>query len=658
MVTTYVAALENPLSSTLYNLDSTTRSGDNVLADHELTQIKIQLDEAKSHYKNKQFNLAIPQFIEAAQHLANSKNPQDQKLLGITYTDIAQSYKRIKNREKTALFYKKALNVFTRIDNKKYIARTLNTLAEAQRYLDKYETALDYAIKSLDTHSQIVDPEGQAKAHMGIAIIYRHIQRFEASLEHAYQAYLYFKSEQDARGMAKASNEMGLLYTHLKQFDQARTFFSHTIKLPADTIDPATLATAFREMAVIEWNDKNYVKAQELAIRALAIYRTENAISKQSTVSRIIANIYRDIGDIDNATMYYQQSLNLANQANDKLYQIKALIPLGNLLIETNTKHAIVLLEKAANLANEIGSDKNKLYAYSYLRKAEKRQKNFAQALRYAEKEIKLNKITYTQEIAKQEVLVKANLHAIKLEMELASLKEKDNLNNLELEKKNAEILIAKKEKTISDLQLTKNKYASIALFILFIASLLTGIVIYRSFIASKKRNQELRYLATHDPLTSSYNRRYLFDCLNTIFADPLTDIKCSLIMIDIDYFKVINDTHGHIMGDKVLCNVADILRKTVASEDVVARFGGEEFSIILPTSTLEEALKVAEKIRKTLENHQEDNISVTCSLGVSCITEHTKTPSQLIEQADVALFKSKSLGRNQVTAWDAELTR
>jgi polar amino acid transport system substrate-binding protein len=123
--------------------------------------------------------------------------------------------------------------------------------------------------------------------------------------------------------------------------------------------------------------------------------------------------------------------------------------------------------------------------------------------------------------------------------------------------------------------------------------------------------------------------------------------------MVDIDHFKAVNDNYGHSTGDAVLSAVANILQNSVRQNDIVARFGGEEFCIVLPGTPQEQAMNIAETIRQKVEASSFDNISVTCSFGVTSIKFNAKAPSELIEQADLALFKSKSLGRNQVTLWD-----
>jgi len=161
-----------------------------------------------------------------------------------------------------------------------------------------------------------------------------------------------------------------------------------------------------------------------------------------------------------------------------------------------------------------------------------------------------------------------------------------------------------------------------------------------------------LDYLAARDPLTNCYNRRILFDFMNRDFASTAQPAEYCILMADIDHFKAVNDNYGHSTGDLVLSAVASILQNCVRQNDIVARFGGEEFCIVLPGASKEQAMSIAENIRQKVESSSFEDISVTCSIGVTSIQFNAKTPSELIEQADLALFKSKSLGRNQVTLW------
>ncbi|MBO1255817.1 diguanylate cyclase [Alteromonas sp. 5E99-2] len=604
------------------------------------------------YYKIKRFKDAVFHFKQALNFFPlNDLSIQDH--LAYSYKRLAESHKRLKNREETAFFYRKALDVYTELGNKKLMARTANTLAEAERYLGNLVTALDYSLQSIEIHGQVDDPEGKAKALSGAGIIYRHIGRYEKSLEHIYQAYLYYKSINDITGIAKTSNQMGLLYTKLNEFEQAKSFYEVTIELPQDKIPPTTLASALREIAVIELNSKNFESAEKLASQALAIYQSEGDKLKASLVTRIIGNIYRAQIYYEEAILYYRESLKLAEEVGSLVYQAKALTPLANLILKKDADEAIVLLKKSLALSVEINDKSQILYAYRVLRKTEKKRQNLNQALAYAEKEIGL--IQDIQEDAGNSklALTKANLYSHKLEVELETLREKAKLDQLELAKKNNEIEIVGQNKRIAELELVKNKYASVTLALLLVVCLFAVAFIYRGFTNSKKRNVELHKLAARDELTNCYNRRSLFEQLECDFEKTNLPERYCIIMADIDHFKNINDTHGHSTGDAVIKGVAQILRDCLRQNDIVARYGGEEFCIVLPLTTKERASHIAKKMLSKIEKTQLEGISVTCSFGISSIKDGAKTPTELIDQADSALYKSKQLGRNQINFWE-----
>jgi diguanylate cyclase (GGDEF)-like protein len=493
---------------------------------------------------------------------------------------------------------------------------------------------------------------------MGAGIIYRYIGRYEQSLKHVHQAHKYYKKVNDATGIAKTSNQIGHIYFRLEQFDQARSFYMLSISLPEEKVEPKTLATALRESAIIDYNKGNYASATLLAQKADDIYRDSNDKAKQSITQRILANIKRDENNVSGALDYYKESLALATEIESDFYQIKTLIPLAGMLIDTDMEEAIKLLKSALTLARKNGYKAYTLESYRYLRLAEKRRGNTAASLQYAEQEIALSEVIQEDTSNNELALEKAKLHSLRLEIELETLREKNKLDKLELARKNNEIEIAQQATTISELELTKNRYASVALALLLAVCLAAILLIYRRFMLSKQHNRELDYLATRDPLTNCFNRRVLFDLMERDFArKPKPEDYC-VIMIDIDYFKSINDSYGHTIGDLVLRGVAKTLQKCVRQNDIVARFGGEEFCIVLPDTSSHQAMRIAENMRETIQVCRFDDIAITCSLGVSSIRFNATTPSEFIDQADLALFKSKSLGRNRVTLWSEALAR
>lgn len=171
--------------------------------------------------------------------------------------------------------------------------------------------------------------------------------------------------------------------------------------------------------------------------------------------------------------------------------------------------------------------------------------------------------------------------------------------------------------------------------------------------VAIENKNKELTYLATRDPLTNCYNRRALYEHLDGKFDGArASDAEFSCIMADIDFFKKVNDTYGHAAGDEVIKMAANSLREVVRDMDMVARFGGEEFCVILPGAPLEQAQLIAERCREKIEGCNTNGVKVTGSFGVTSIRMGASSASQLIQQADEALYYSKQHGRNQVTRW------
>jgi diguanylate cyclase (GGDEF)-like protein/PAS domain S-box-containing protein len=166
---------------------------------------------------------------------------------------------------------------------------------------------------------------------------------------------------------------------------------------------------------------------------------------------------------------------------------------------------------------------------------------------------------------------------------------------------------------------------------------------------------EEFKKQANTDSLTELYNRRYFIEHAEREFYRAKRHLRIvSLISIDIDHFKNINDGYGHPAGDKVLISVAKCLLPCIRQEDILARIGGEEFSILLPETTLQSAKVVAERIRLnqsnlSLEGEWNGKITLTVSIGVTCIRFEDDTFDDFFTRADKALYQAKALGRDQV---------
>ncbi len=182
---------------------------------------------------------------------------------------------------------------------------------------------------------------------------------------------------------------------------------------------------------------------------------------------------------------------------------------------------------------------------------------------------------------------------------------------------------------------------------------LLSGLLSSQIFQSLKFQDTLLE--ARTDELTGLANRRSIMETLSEeIDRADRYDHDLSLILLDLDHFKLINDDHGHVVGDQVLQQVGQLLSTEIRSSDFAGRYGGEEFIIVTPEVETEEAAELAERIRTSLEqiefegNEENENFKVTCSAGVASYDE-SLSPKALITRADQAMYYAKGEGRNQV---------
>lgn len=177
-----------------------------------------------------------------------------------------------------------------------------------------------------------------------------------------------------------------------------------------------------------------------------------------------------------------------------------------------------------------------------------------------------------------------------------------------------------------------------------------------------EEQNLELVRLATRDPLTGCYNRRAFLAA-----AEPVLDQTCQqgrdlcCVMTDIDHFKRVNDTYGHTIGDQAIIAVARILSAGLRTNDLLCRYGGEEFCILLPDATPTQALDIIERLRAEIERNagssirSVESLNFTSSFGIASLSSEMSL-NELIERADFALYASKHDGRNRVTLWTGDL--
>ncbi|MCO4799994.1 MAG: GGDEF domain-containing protein [Colwelliaceae bacterium] len=218
-----------------------------------------------------------------------------------------------------------------------------------------------------------------------------------------------------------------------------------------------------------------------------------------------------------------------------------------------------------------------------------------------------------------------------------------------------------------NELLVTQNQYKSVRLketdketqiqhrniVILFVTAIVFLVLLFRQL----KIRAILRRLSKTDSLTQLLNRRNLFEegeLLVQVAFEQKDEL--SVILLDIDHFKAVNDNFGHDVGDKVIVAIAELGRETMRPRDIFARLGGEEFAVVLPDTSHDQAKAIAERLREKVEQYDLSDygkkLSITVSVGVASVTERTESFDEILNAADEAMYSAKSAGRNQVCSY------
>lgn len=224
-----------------------------------------------------------------------------------------------------------------------------------------------------------------------------------------------------------------------------------------------------------------------------------------------------------------------------------------------------------------------------------------------------------------------------------------------------AKIMNTGKEVVIKDLESTNGTYVNdraVSEHVLRDGDLVKiGRTIFKFLSGNNIENsyhEEIYRLTTTDGMTQTYNRRFFLETLDREISRAYRYKRpMALIMFDIDHFKKVNDTNGHLAGDSVLKEISNLIKPNIRREDIFARYGGEEFAIILPEVALDGAVTLADKLRGLVEAHtftfEGIPIPITVSLGCAAIDSETITVNEFIRRADEKLYAAKAGGRNMV---------
>ncbi len=465
---------------------------------------------------------------------------------------------------------------------------------------------------------------------------------YDQTLNCYYEALRIYEQLNDIDKCGKISKTIADVLYETNQYDKALEFYKKAYDLTQNLNDNLVMATIAHNIATIyAQENEDPVKALEYYFQALELFKELGAEQEIFITLANIGNAYNLLGEFSKALEYLNEALPIAQKMGDRRIDASILVRIAwSFLGKKDFQKAIEYYKKSNDICKNDYPDIRQMN-YRGLSDIYLEIQDYKNAYEYVIRTIK----------------VRDSLYTVESEEKIAEIQTK-----YETEKKEQQIVLLEKDNTIAVMKIKRQKSLLLYLtsgIVLILAFVFILSNLYRQKVktaaALAVANGKLEELSRTDPLTKLWNRRYMHE----IVERERVRIKrafepFSFILMDIDHFKNVNDTYGHECGDYVLATMAVILRSAVRKQDVVGRWGGEEFLLFLPSTSLKGALTIAESIRKKIAdypfNYSSTNIAITATLGVSEY-EETVSVEACVKLADDALYEGKESGRNRVVS-------
>ncbi len=480
--------------------------------------------------------------------------------------------------------------------------------------LANYGAALAAYTRALEISNSLGLQIKVALEHSHIGVVYGRLGDHLTSVQHLLEAFKIHEDYGDIARQAYILNNLGFTHVLINQHQKALYYLLKGLKLARENEDRFAAAITLDSLCHAYRGLHDYEQALVCGLESVQICRDLGKHREECEYCLSVGLVYRDCGEISSALTYFEESLKLAQKLGFRREEADVLRRLGDIYLQKGQEPlAFSYLTRALTLAQEIEARHEIYQSHADLATAYKQVGDFENALTHYEKFH----------------LLKEQVFNDQADMRLKSL---ETAHRLEQAQKEAEIYRLRNQALQTEIE--ERKVAQAA----------------------------AEHIATIDPLTGLYNRRHFFHLAEHAFTQALYDTSpLCVIMLDLDHFKLVNDTYGHLVGDKVLIAAATRIRHCLRTRDILGRYGGEEFSIILPDTTLEQGYVVAERIRQTITatpiHTEKKGVSITISCGVGKIfvddSFSTLTLNVLIDRADQALYLAKQAGRNQTVVFE-----
>jgi diguanylate cyclase (GGDEF)-like protein len=476
-----------------------------------------------------------------------------------------------------------------------------------------YPDALQCYTHEFELSQALINLPTQARAQNAAGVTYSLMGNYATGLECLYAACQAYEDLMDPAQQANVLNNIGYSLIMLNDLQRALSYLQRSEKLARETGTRALLAAVLDSIchAWLKLGDSE--QALIYSLESILISRNVGILHEECMFCLSAGQVYQALQDLYTAKESYRFALELAQQNGFRREQAEALRRMAGIeKIEGNLTLAVDQLAQSIQIAREIQARNDVIQGHQDLAQVYKQAGDFKHALEQFEQFHQVQQEVFNQEA----------------DLRYKSLEVMHRLDHVQKES----ILYQLKNRALQE-EIESRKHAQAA----------------------------AEHQASTDSLTGLFNRREFYRQAETCLESALEDqSEISILMLDLDYFKRINDTYGHDAGDGVLVNLASRLRRFLRSNDLVGRIGGEEFCILLPGVSMVTARSVAERIRKGIEKQpfqiNQYLLQVTVSLGLASHNPTSGAPSlpilQLIKNADQALYEAKHTGRNRVACY------
>ncbi len=600
----------------------------------EKVQLQLKLAE-KYHFRSPRhvLGLAIDAYNEAIKHNWNTLAAQALLAQGTGYYYNSEL-------EKSEKAYEDALAAGKAMNMPLVIGGALNGIGVVALSRGKADIALQYMEDSLPYLKKAGVKSKLAAIYNNISVIYYNRGQFGTALDNISKALKLYEEINNKAGICIALNAIGNIQIKLSRIDAGMASFKKSLIISRESKNPQLELISLINVGDVKRKQGNIEEALENFHTALKLARENRNQDYTGVCLNNIGDAYRSQKMYKKALRNYLEALTIFEELKAKPRISVALANIGQLYaLRNEPKKAETYLLKAYRMAREI-KDQNRLKdTTESLYLLYEKQHRYKDALKFRNE---FDKIKNKQMSAQ----------AYEKISQLEARHEK--------EKRQKEIQLLKKEQEIRDERIHHQQVTLTLVILAIVLALVLLMTLYHRYKLKVKSSKELEKafqkmeeLAGTDQLTGLYNRRSLLERveLETVRMGRTWN-PFSFIMLDIDNFKKINDTFGHECGDSVLKKLAETLRKSLRLQDVSARWGGEEFLLLLPDTDIQGAFRLAEKIRRNIESVRVscngNMIQFTVSAGVSSY-DHPGAIDSVIRKADDALYLAKKSGKNCV---------